>query len=212
MQNYRSSIFFFILTLLISGCGSVAYKLPLELTSKEDDGNSGIVILSTRIKEPKSLFNRNRSVALVKHDKKGKLIFTHLFITENALSKSHFSEHHGYVHATNLPVGKYELMVIEVSPRWSGSLTKNPYPNSYLHPVANNSYPLPTFTVKANEYRYLGEIFLHPADKKGRAYSLSSKFERDLSIIKTMYPDLNVDKVEENLLNLSKPSIVVTVD
>ncbi|HBA85928.1 MAG TPA: hypothetical protein DCZ95_17735 [Verrucomicrobia bacterium] len=150
-----------------------SYKIPTGLSAHTQPPGTGIAIISTGAKESSISFARNLVISGTNSEKAIASL-----PMDNALLKSHFPDHSGFVHVIPLKQGVYDISLVIL--------------NDYY--VAKNPYPLPIFEIKAGETVYLGEVFLS-SGKADSIYEINNQADRDLALVEAANPDLNKSDV-----------------
>jgi len=161
-----------LVSLLVSNCASFSYDIPSNITIDE---GKGLVLLSTGAKSKSASSARN---LLIKNANGVVVESLHI---DNFVLKSHFDDHVGFVHAVNLEPGEYEVSLDVLNTLFE----------------AKNRESTPTFSVKAGEIIYLGEIFLIDSEQ---LYQVSNKLDRDLSKLNSKGAGLRREDINVSLL------------
>jgi hypothetical protein len=166
--------------LFLTGCMR-QYEIPHGLTPDKVSENESIVILSTGTES--SSFHSCRLMMRGIEDRK----LGWRVVVKNFTAKSHFADHHGFLHVLKFRPGKYFFALQADEPlTWYGK------PSSVM-----------LFEVKEAELVYIGEVLVDDV-KRGIFASrikvtVNDKFERDVGMFLEKNPAFKIENIRKRM-------------
>lgn len=168
-----------VLFLTCTACVSVSNRFSPELINKSDIGpNSGVILFSAGA-DKKCVATSSFLGVLGAADNAVQVPGYSLGIDAFTI-KSDFKDHYGFVHALNLPAGKYFVDVTRANVLVEQDFKKTA-----------------SFTVAPGKYTYIGEFYLTTSCAPNIASVVRDNYERDVAFAKQKNPlfqDAVIDK------------------